>query len=83
MSRSVGRRGMVAPTLIDGIYRVRCDLQFDNLKVAFALSRIITSFETSAMKGDGNAEVSTRGRPISGGPLSFKGKTTKRSRKEC
>jgi len=35
-------------------YRVKCDLEFTNPKVALALSRIIQSFEVSAQKLERN-----------------------------
>ena len=41
-------------TLNNASWRVKCDLTFNDAKIALALRAIILSFETSAIKSDGN-----------------------------
>ena len=41
-------------SLSNVFWRVKCDLEFEDLKVALALKQILSNFETSAIRRDGN-----------------------------
>lgn len=53
MSKVANRR--VSKPLLGSnvVFRVKCDLRFEDSEVAFAFKRIVERFETSALRRDG------------------------------